>query len=195
MFLKRKSDYVQNANPREGLEIIWKKMIELGKMGLVFNPYRGKMAQIPSDATPFPHRKGNLFKARYSVSWKDPSPAAAQNFLNQTRELHSCMTPYVSKNPRSAFLNYRDLDIGVNSFGKNSFQEVYGAKYFNDNLQRLVKVKTAVDPENFFRNEQSIPVSPSKALGNQTVKNIAYLDVSNKQNCMRFYTTIFNNIS
>ncbi|KAL2580414.1 hypothetical protein AAZV13_15G123500 [Glycine max] len=146
-----------NANPREGLEIIWKKMIELGEMGLVFNPYRGKMAQIPSDATPFPHRKGNLFKARYSVSWKDPSPAAAQNFLNQTRELHSCMTPYVSKNPRSAFLNYRDLDIGVNSFGKNSFQEVYGAKYFNDNLQRLVKVKTAVDPENFFRNEQSIP--------------------------------------
>ncbi|RZB64430.1 Berberine bridge enzyme-like 21 [Glycine soja] len=133
-------------------------MIELGEMGLVFNPYRGKMAQIPSDATPFPHRKGNLFKARYSVSWKDPSPAAAQNFLNQTRELHSCMTPYVSKNPRSAFLNYRDLDIGVNSFGKNSFQEVYGAKYFNDNLQRLVKVKTAVDPENFFRNEQSIPI-------------------------------------
>ena len=75
------------------------------------------------------------------------------------------MTPFVSKNPRSAFLNYRDLDIGVNSFGENSFQEgvVYGTKYFNDNFQRLVKIKTIVDPENFFRNEQSIPVLRGKA--------------------------------
>jgi hypothetical protein len=72
------------------------------------------------------------------------------------------MTPYVSKNPRSAYINYRDLDIGINSFGKNSYQEgqVYGAKYFNNNFDRLVKIKSVVDPENFFRNEQSIPVHP-----------------------------------
>ncbi|KHN14303.1 Berberine bridge enzyme-like 21 [Glycine soja] len=131
-FLKRKSDYVQKAIPREGLEFIWKRMIELGKTGLVFNPYGRKMAQ---------------------------------NFLNQARKLYSYMTPFVSKNPRSAFLNYRDLDIGVNNFRKNSFQEgeVYGAKYFNGNFQRLIKVKTVVDSTNFFRNEQSIPLAPSKA--------------------------------
>ncbi|XP_020230813.1 berberine bridge enzyme-like 21 [Cajanus cajan] len=164
-FLKRKSDYVQKPISRAGLEGLWKTMIQLGKTGLVFNPYGGKMAEIPSDATPFPHRKGNLFKMQYSVTWDDPSPAAAQNFINQTRTLYSYMTPFVSQNPRSAFLNYRDLDIGVNSFGKNSFQEgeVYGSKYFNGNFERLVKVKTAVDPQNFFRNEQSIPVRPSKA--------------------------------
>ncbi|KAJ1376309.1 Berberine/berberine-like [Sesbania bispinosa] len=58
-------------------------------------------------------------------------------------------------------LNYRDLDIGINTFGENSFQEgeVYENKYFNDNFERLVKIKTTVDPENFFRNEQSIPVA------------------------------------
>ncbi|KAL2341575.1 hypothetical protein Fmac_009515 [Flemingia macrophylla] len=164
-FLKRKSDYVQKPIPRAGLEGLWKIMIELGKAGVVFNPYGGKMNEVPSDATPFPHRKGNLFKMQYFVNWDDPSPAAAQNFINQTRTLYSYMTPFVSQNPRSAFLNYRDLDIGVNTFGKNSFQEgeVYGRKYFNDNFERLVKVKTAVDPENFFRNEQSIPVYPSKA--------------------------------
>ncbi|KAG4990288.1 Berberine bridge enzyme-like 21 [Glycine soja] len=164
-FLKRKSDYVQKAIPREGLECIFKRMIKLGKIGLVFNPYGGRMAEIPSDATPFPHRKGNLFKIQYSVNWFDPSVGAAKNFTNQAKKLYNYMTPFVSKNPRSAFLNYRDLDIGVNRFGKNSFQEgeVYGAKYFNNNFQRLVKVKTKVDPDNFFRNEQSIPVCPSKA--------------------------------
>ncbi|KAK7412834.1 hypothetical protein VNO78_04499 [Psophocarpus tetragonolobus] len=163
-FLKRKSDYVEKAIPRDGLELIWKKMIELGKVGLVFNPYGGKMAETPSDATPFPHRKGNLFKIQYSINWDDPSAAAAQNFTSEAKMLYSYMTPYVSKNPRSAFLNYRDLDIGVNSFGNTSFQEgqVYGIKYFNHNFERLVKVKTAVDPDNFFRNEQSIPVRPIK---------------------------------
>jgi len=90
---------------------------------------------------------------------------ADKNYTTQIRRLYSYMTPFVSKNPRSAFLNYRDLDIGVNHFGKNSLEEgeVYGVKYFNDNYDRLVKVKTAVDPQNFFRNEQSIPTLPSKA--------------------------------
>ncbi|KAF7842387.1 berberine bridge enzyme-like 21 [Senna tora] len=160
-FLKRKSDYVQNPIRREGLERIWKEMIELGKTGFVFNPYGGKMNEIPADATPFPHRAGNLFKIQYSVNWVDPGSEADKNFTTQARRLYSFMTPFVSKNPRSAFLNYRDLDIGINTFGENSYEEgeVYGLKYFNGNFERLVKIKTAVDPENFFRNEQSIPCS------------------------------------
>ncbi|CAJ2657893.1 unnamed protein product [Trifolium pratense] len=161
-FGKRKSDYVQKPISRDGLELIWKKMIELGKVGFVFNPYGGKMNEIPADATPFPHRAGNLFKIQFSVNWDDPSANATTNYLNQAKTLYSFMTPYVSNNPRSAYLNYRDLDIGINSFGKNSYQEgqVYATKYFNNNFDRLVKIKTVVDPKNFFRNEQSIPVHP-----------------------------------
>ncbi|CAJ1962444.1 unnamed protein product [Sphenostylis stenocarpa] len=164
-FLKRKSDYVQKAISKAELEGIFKTMIELGNIGFVFNPYGGKMGEVPSNATPFPHRKGNLFKVQHSVTWHDPSPGAAQNFINKTRSLYTYMTPFVSKNPRSAFLAYRDLDIGVNNFGNNSFQEgvVYGTKYFNHNFDRLVNIKTKVDPDNFFRNEQSVPVRPSKA--------------------------------
>jgi len=162
---KRKSDYVQKAISKRDLEGIWKKMIELGKIGFVFNPYGGKMAEISADATPVPHRAGNLFKIQYSVNWNDPSPNATVGFLNQAKVLHSYMTPFVSKNPRSAYINYRDLDIGINSFGKNGYQEgkVYGTMYFNNNFDRLVKIKTAVDPGNFFRNEQSIPILPRKA--------------------------------
>ncbi|CAL8996403.1 unnamed protein product [Prunus brigantina] len=162
-FLKRKSDYVQTPISKSRLELLWKKMIEIGKIGLVFNPYGGMMSRIPASATPFPHRAGNLFKVQYSVSWGEAGAEAENNYTTDTRRLFRFMTPFVSKNPRSAFLNYRDLDIGVNKFGNRSYEQgkVYGLKYFNDNFDRLVKVKTAVDPENFFRNQQSIPLNPT----------------------------------
>ena len=73
------------------------------------------------------------------------------------------MTPYVSKNPREAYLNYRDLDIGhasTNGTKILSSAKVYGTKYFKDNFDRLVRVKTMVDPNNFFQNEQCIPPLP-----------------------------------
>ena len=164
-FLKRKSDYVQTPISKDGLEWLWKKMIELGKTGLVFNPYGGKMNEMPDSATAFPHRAGNLFKIQYFVNWDEEGIELEKNYIAQIRRLYSYMTPFVSKNPRSAFLNYRDLDIGINNNDKNSYEEgeVYGVKYFNDNFHRLVKVKTAVDPHNFFRNEQSIPINPSRA--------------------------------
>ncbi|KAK7260392.1 hypothetical protein RIF29_26396 [Crotalaria pallida] len=163
-FAKRKSDYVEKTISKEGLEGIWKEMIELGKIGFVFNPYGGKMSEIPYDATPFPHRAGNLFKIQYSVNWNEPGVDIEKNFSDQIRRLHSYMTPFVSNSPRRAYLNYRDLDIGTNNFGKNSYDEgaVYGVKYFSNNYERLVNIKTVVDPENFFRNEQSIPTHPSK---------------------------------
>jgi len=138
-------------------------MIELGKPGLVFNAYGGRMNEIASTETPFPHRPGNLFKIQYSVNWEEPGAESDKNFLSQMRSLYSFMTPFVSNNPRSAYLNYRDLDIGVNQNGKDSFNQgkVYGEKYFKGNFDRLVKVKTMVDPNNFFRTEQSIPTLPS----------------------------------
>ncbi|KAJ7947391.1 Reticuline oxidase-like protein [Quillaja saponaria] len=159
-FLKRKSDYVQKPISKAGLEWIWQRIIELGKTGMVFNPYGGKMNEIPASATPFPHRAGNLFKIQYSVNWNDEEEEMSS--ITQIRRLYTYMTPFVSKNPRSAYLNYRDLDIGINHHDRNSSLEgeVYGVKYFNSNYDRLVKVKTAVDPHNFLRNKQSIP--PSK---------------------------------
>ncbi|XP_057415480.1 berberine bridge enzyme-like 21 [Lotus japonicus] len=164
-FGKKKSDYVQSPISKDGLNWILKKMIELGKAELIFNPYGGKMNEIASDATPFPYRSGFLYKIQYSVSWQEPGDAAEKNFVGQVRMLSSYMTPFVSKNPRSSYFNYRDLDIGISSHGKESYRdgEVYGIKYFNRNFERLVKVKTAVDPENFFWNEQSIPSLPTKA--------------------------------
>ncbi|KAL2343713.1 hypothetical protein Fmac_004998 [Flemingia macrophylla] len=170
-FNKIKSDYVQTPISKDGLKWIWKKMIELGNTQLIFIPYGGKMNEVPSDATPFPHRAGNLYKIQYNVSWQEPGAVAEKNLMDQIRKLYSYMTLFVSKNPRRAFLNYRDLDIGINSHGEDNYEDgkVFGVKYFDKNFQRLVKVKTAIDPENFFWNEQSMPTLPAIK---QQVENI-----------------------
>ncbi|CAI9263805.1 unnamed protein product [Lactuca saligna] len=131
---------------------------------LAFNPYGGRMSEISEFAKPFPHRSGNIAKIQYEVNWDELGVEAANRYLNFTRVMYDYMTPFVSKNPREAFLNYRDLDIGVNSHGKNAYVEgmVYGHKYFKEtNYKRLTMVKTRVDPSNFFRNEQSIPTLSS----------------------------------
>ncbi|EYU19100.1 hypothetical protein ABFS82_13G182900 [Erythranthe guttata] len=161
-YLKRKSDYLKKPIPKQGLELLFKKMVELQTPQLTFNPYGGRMAEIPSSEKPFPHRAGNIAKLQYATNWNEDGEEAANRYLNLTAELFAFMTPYVSMAPREAFLNYRDLDIGTNSNGRNSYIEgaVYGVKYFKDNFNRLVKIKTKVDPRNFFRNEQSIPVLP-----------------------------------
>ncbi|KAI5681735.1 hypothetical protein M9H77_02963 [Catharanthus roseus] len=158
-FLKRKSDYVMTPIPKDGLESIFKKLIQLRKTGLVINPYGGRMCEIPENETPFPHRAGLIYKIQYSVNWEDADLAVNEKYIEETRELFDFMTPFLSKNPRQAFLNYRDLDIGTTSNGYNSYNEgkVFGFKYFKGNFDRLVKVKTMIDPDNFFRNEQSIP--------------------------------------
>ena len=164
IFLKRKSDYVVEPISKTGLEAIWKTMIELGDVMMLWNPYGGIMSEISETETAFPHRAGNIFKIQYSTNWMVEGIEAANLYLNKTRKLFEAMTPYVSKNPRKAFLNYRDLDIGTSSNGNYEEAKVYGIKYFECNFDRLVRVKTMVDPDNFFRNEQSIPTLPSRKL-------------------------------
>jgi len=161
IYLKRKSDYVEKPISKEGLEGIWKKMIELeNAVVLHFNPYGGRMAEIPSTATPFPHRAGNLWKVQYQANWNEAGKEVADHYINMSRILHNYMTPFVSKNPRGAFFNYKDFDLGINHKANNSYTEgrVYGVEYFKNNFDRLVEIKTKVDPLNFFWNEQSIPL-------------------------------------
>ncbi|VVA40280.1 PREDICTED: reticuline oxidase [Prunus dulcis] len=161
---KRKSDYVKKPIPKAGLKWIFQKMIELDSPALTFNPYGGRMGEISASATPFPHRAGNLWKVQYATDWDEEGSEASEHHIDLTRKLHMYMTPFVSKNPREAYFNYKDLDIGINhnANGKASYLEgrVYGIKYFKDNFDRLVHVKTKFDPSNFFRNEQSIPTLP-----------------------------------
>ncbi|RZC64694.1 hypothetical protein C5167_008380 [Papaver somniferum] len=159
-YYKGKSDYVKEPISQTGLELIWERLINDGQTAMAFMPYGGRMSQISESETPFPHRNGNLFKILYVSSWNEKQVSTSDKYINQLRKMYRFMTPYVSKSPREAYVNYRDLDIGEtskNGTASYSQAKVWGTKYFKGNFDRLVAVKSKIDPDNFFRNEQSIP--------------------------------------
>ncbi|KAG8365680.1 hypothetical protein BUALT_Bualt18G0131700 [Buddleja alternifolia] len=156
---KAKSDYVRRPIPEHGLRGIWRFLNQEveNQAELQFSPYGGVLSTFSESETPFPHRSGNIFIIHYLVMWDRATEA--ERHVDWIRRLYSYMAPYASKSPRAAYFNYRDLDIGMNNEGNTSYKQAsaWGFKYFNNNFNRLVRVKTEVDPSNFFRNEQSIP--------------------------------------
>ncbi|XP_014490120.1 berberine bridge enzyme-like 13 [Vigna radiata var. radiata] len=160
-YFKGKSDYVRQPISIDGLRGLWRflydREIEYGQ--LQFAPYGGRMYEISESELPFAHRSGYIFHIHYVTIWQTAGDEAAQRHMNWIRKLYKYMEPYVSNSPRAAYVNYRDLDVGVNNNGYTSYDQasIWGLKYFGNNFRRLATVKTKVDPYNFFRNEQSIP--------------------------------------
>ena len=162
-FFKAKSDYVEKPISDIGLEGIWERFLKEEMVFMIMDPYGGRMNEISESETPFPHRKGSLYNIQYLVKWEVNGIVASAKHIHWIRMLYKYMKPYVSKYPRAAYLNYRDLDLGTNKKGNTSYSEarVWGVKYFKGNFKRLAQVKSKVDPNNFFRNEQSIPLLPA----------------------------------
>ncbi|CAL9235550.1 unnamed protein product [Arabidopsis halleri] len=151
---KAKSDFVKEPIPVEGLEGLWERFLEEDSPLTIWNPYGGMMSRISESEIPFPHRNGTLFKIQWLSTWQD-GKVSEERHMKWIREMYSYMEQYVSKNPRQAYVNYRDLDLGTNE-GESDARE-WGAKYYKGNFERLVKIKGEFDPENFFRHEQSVP--------------------------------------
>ncbi|KAJ0681448.1 putative tetrahydroberberine oxidase [Helianthus annuus] len=158
-YFKVKSDYVKNAIPEEALGEIFKWCLKENVM-LAMEPHGGKMSEIDETATPYPHREGNLYIIQYIIVWDDVGFISTQKNVASIRRIYEKMAPYVSKNPREAYVNFRDLDIGTNCYACSTcyVQAMkWGTRYFKGNFKKLAMVKGVVDPKNFFRNEQSIP--------------------------------------
>nr|GMD34899.1 berberine bridge enzyme-like 13 [Ipomoea batatas] len=158
-YFKAKSDFVTEPIPETGLKGLFKRLLAEDSPLMIWNPYGGMMANISESATPFPHRKGVIYKIQYLTLWETLDDDAAARHINWIRKLYRYMTPYVSSSPRQAYVNYRDLDLGSDKSGNATVMEAsaWGEMYYKDNFHRLVQVKTKVDPDNFFRHEQSIP--------------------------------------
>lgn len=160
-YFKAKSDFIKEPIPETGLEGLWKRLLEEESPLLIWTPYGGMMSKISESEIPFPHRKGVIFMIQYLSRWNDDKPESATKHMEWIRKLYNYMASYASMFPREAYVNYRDLDLGINKNG-TSFIEAssWGARYFKDNFNRLIKIKTKFDPDNFFKHEQSIPTLP-----------------------------------
>ncbi|XP_022152844.1 berberine bridge enzyme-like 27 [Momordica charantia] len=166
---KVKSDFATEPIPETAMEGIWERFKIIGgieTVKLILNPHGGKMNEISETKTPSPYRAGYPIKIFYYVLWEQPDADARH--LGWTRELYNYMTPFVSKSPRAVYANCRDLDIGRNNEEgiSTSYEEasVWGLKYFGNNFEKLVEVKTKVDPLNFFFHEQSIPPAARRGI-------------------------------
>ncbi|CAD6339266.1 unnamed protein product [Miscanthus lutarioriparius] len=133
---------------------------------IILEPHGGFIGTIPAGATPYPHRSGVLYNIQYITFWSSGNEqgAAATTWISS---FYDYMEQYVSNNPRETYVNYRDLDIGenvvVNDVSTFDSGRVWGEKYFAGNFQRLAAVEGAVDPTDYFRNDQSIPPQQSTA--------------------------------
>lgn len=157
---KAKSDFVQEPLPEISISRIWRRLqepeAELAQV--IFTPFGGKMSEIEEDDTPFPHRKGNVYEIQYLNYWRGDEKE--KKYMRWVERVYDEMSEFVAKSPRGAYINLRDLDLGMYvGVEKSKYEEgkIWGVKYFKNNFERLVRVKTSVDPFDFFCDEQSIP--------------------------------------
>ncbi|XP_010910966.1 berberine bridge enzyme-like D-2 [Elaeis guineensis] len=167
-YFKAKSDYVRAPIPMDGLITAIDLLSKQPKAYVIFDPYGGEMGRIASGDLPFPHRGGNLYGIQYMIEWKKGEDGMA--YVAWIRRLYGYMGRFVSKNPRAAYVNYVDLDLGTiewttgsgGSWDAVGVARAWGEPYFLGNYDRLVRAKTEIDPDNVFRNEQSIPPLPKE---------------------------------
>ncbi|KAL4589078.1 hypothetical protein LXL04_001980 [Taraxacum kok-saghyz] len=155
---KVKSDYVRQPIPISGIRQIWKKLLQNDNSALVVtNAFGGRMAEYSETEIPYPIELGCLQGCIFYDQAYDTTPISLRRraWLLSFDDL---LTPYVSSNPREAYINYIDVDLGVaNDFFEQA--SVWGDRYWKrENFNKSVRIKAKVDPENFFSHPQSILV-------------------------------------
>jgi hypothetical protein len=153
-YMKGKSDFIYDVLSDDAMFALFSTMREHPNITAVFDGYGGAVAKIAPDATAFPHRKATA-SVQY-VTQFDPQPltpkfsAAMRARWESMRALYEAMAPYFThrNGVRAAYVNYPDGDL-----------KDYARAYWGDNLERLKKIKAAIDPDNFFQHAQSVPLA------------------------------------
>ncbi|KAF8670048.1 hypothetical protein HU200_051239 [Digitaria exilis] len=174
-YFKAKSDYARRPMGIERLTRVVNLLSEQPKAYVILDPYGGAMDRIGSGELPFPHRKGNIHGIQYLIDWTAEEDEHREEYMDWLRRFYDFMGEFVHKNPRTAYINYMDLDLGTNNWSGSDRRRsrkidddgspnpeveaarAWGERYFLGNYDRLVLAKTMIDPDNVFRNAQSIP--------------------------------------
>ena len=104
----------------------------------------GAVSAVASDATAYVHRAATMISS-IELDWTaDDSEATIAVNENWLDEFHAAMAPFTSQ---QSYQNFIDED-----------QSDFLRAYYGANLERLVQVKTELDPGNLFQYPQSIPL-------------------------------------
>jgi len=112
------------------------------RSAMLWFPFSGAVARVPSDATAYPHR-GGIHMGVYSL-WTDP--AESKPNVDWARQGWELMRPVASG---GVYVNELALDES-----DERIRSAYGTNY-----RRLAQLKAKYDPENLFRLNANIPPS------------------------------------
>jgi hypothetical protein len=139
--MKGKSDYVLSLLTDTALQTLLDEVNRRKQITVICDPYGGAISSMHSDETAFPHRAGTLFCMQYVTDWWHPKDECRH--LHDIGGMYAAMRPHVSG---AAYVNYCDLDLPD-----------YSSAYWGNNLDRLIKIKSATDPDDIFHHAQSVP--------------------------------------
>jgi FAD/FMN-containing dehydrogenase len=167
---KYKSAYMRKAFPADQVAAIFKHLqivpeglqdSDMQQSLLQVDTYGGQINTVNPAKTPIPQRS-SIMKLQYQTYWADETND--EGHLTWIRNFYSAVyaatggTPNpdldTTQNVDGCYYNYCDTDLN-DIVGKTGALKLY----FLGNLQRLVTAKQQWDPNNYFNNAQSFPVS------------------------------------
>lgn len=110
-------------------------------LGWVGGPF---MRSIKPDQTAYVHRDVAML-VRPTISWPTDATTVGDSLMRWRDGAAAILAP---NTPARSYQNFPNLDLPQPQ-----------QAYYGDNLPRLIDVKTKYDPDNLFRNAQSIPVN------------------------------------
>ncbi|XP_040945338.1 berberine bridge enzyme-like 13 [Gossypium hirsutum] len=104
---KSKSDFVNEPVPEIAFQGLWPQLLEVNEASTAvqtFIAYGGMMDEISETETPFPHRKGMLYKIHYNIGWQEEENIRSQSFfLHIVPPTVECLHGHTPSTPPSAY--------------------------------------------------------------------------------------------
>jgi FAD/FMN-containing dehydrogenase len=143
-FMKAKSDFVLQPLSNAGITKLFSEILKFpaGNVAALCDPYSGAIANLGAADTAFPYRAAGTYAIQYYSRWSAAADTAVR--LARIKKVYDAMRPFVGN---AAYVNYCDID-----------QSTFASAYWGQNLARLKQIKQTVDPGNFFKHGQSVPL-------------------------------------
>ncbi|WP_170764608.1 FAD-binding oxidoreductase [Ruegeria lacuscaerulensis] len=145
VFMEAKSDVFEKPLSRPGMDVLFDEIMSIpsGHVVAICDPLGGAIADLAQTETPFPYRGENSWAVQYFSQWRQSRETALR--VAQNDKVYAALRPFATG---TAYVNYPDISLPD-----------YAASYWGANLQRLKSIKRALDPNDVFQHQQSVPIN------------------------------------